>query len=412
VANSLRLVVVPSDSIADYEKAGLDWLARYYNPEGMFDEVFVVSPLESGRRDAHGMVIIGASEHEFTHIVRSIAPAVLRAYGGMSSGDLVCRRRPPETPTIVSLHDSHPRCVAASVTHADMVLCTSEAVRRTAARIGVARHRIRVLPNRVDTAKFTRLEPGPQWRRLDERFGPGKRVLHVGRKSAAKNIETVLGALGELGDDYIGIFVGRGETGPYRELAQRLGVARRCHWVESVPNSELPLWYSWCDCLCVPSRWEGFGIVFIEAAACGTPIVTSRIAPMNEYLRHNVSAFLVEDYLNARAMAAGVKAVCEDKALAQRLGSGAVLAARPFAAEVVDALEADYYREAIAQGAMSMRRRLQLATWRTRAQASGWLWSRLRPKRRGGQNAQGNGIVREGGRGDAAALPVASGDST
>jgi hypothetical protein len=180
--------------------------------------------------------------------------------------------------------------------------------------------------------------------------------------------------------------------------------------VESVPNSELPVWYSWCDCLCVPSRWEGFGIVFIEAAACGTPIVTSRIAPMNEYLRHDVSAWLVEHYTDPRAVAAGVQAVCEDKALARRLGAGAVLAARPFASEVVDALEADYYREAIAQGPMSLPRRLQLAAWDARKRTSVWLSSHLRLGRSGGHNAEKTAVVGQDAAQRPTAVPVAQSD--
>ena len=45
--------------------------------------------------------------------------------------------------------------------------------------------------------------------------------------------------------------------------------------------------------MCVPSRGEGFGIVFIEAAACGSVIVTSDIAPMNEFLTNGVNAIFV-----------------------------------------------------------------------------------------------------------------------
>ena len=69
-----------------------------------------------------------------------------------------------------------------------------------------------------------------------------------------------------------------------------MAMSKRCFWIESVKNSELPVWYSWCDCFCVPSRWEGFGLVFIEAAACGSAIVTSDIAPMTEYFTNDKSA--------------------------------------------------------------------------------------------------------------------------
>src|SRR2546422_4783059 len=90
-----RLVVVPSDPIEAYERAGYDWLERYYNPQGMFQQVFALSPLEKGERQAYGMTIIGVKEQDFSDMLRKIRPDVVRAYGGYWPADLVCRRRLP-----------------------------------------------------------------------------------------------------------------------------------------------------------------------------------------------------------------------------------------------------------------------------------------------------------------------------
>ena len=59
---------------------------------------------------------------------------------------------------------------------------------------------------------------------LDQRFPPGKRILHVGRRSRQKNIETVIGALPLLPQDYMAVFIGRGDATPYTALAKTLGV--------------------------------------------------------------------------------------------------------------------------------------------------------------------------------------------
>jgi glycosyltransferase involved in cell wall biosynthesis len=148
-------------------------------------------------------------------------------------------------------------------------------------------------------------------------------------------------------------------------LADELGVASRCFWVDAIQNSELPAWYSWCDCFCVPSRSEGFGFVFIEAAACGTPIVTSDIRPMNEYLTHDESACLVRDYTNPRALADGVRKACEESDYRQRISDGARRVAQSFEKDAIDAAEAAIYREALELPPLSLYRRFEIARWKT-----------------------------------------------
>lgn len=342
-----RLVVVPSDAIADYERAGYDWLERYYNPTGFFREVFALSPRERGERRAYGMTVIGVDERDFERALGRIAPDVVRAYGGGWAAELACRHRLPDVPVVVSVHSTHPPAVRRAIRYADLVLCMSHVVAERARAVGTSADRIRILPNRVDTTVF---HPGAGValrRELDARFGSGKRVLHVGRKSEQKNQDTVIRALGHLPSDYSVVFVGQGDDLPYRRLADSLGVGARCVWIDAVPNRDLAGWYGWCDCMCTPSRWEGFGIVFIEAAACGARIVTSDIAPMNEYLVHEESACLVPDYEDPLALAGAIRRVCEDVRYAGTLAAGAVAAARPFERHRVDAAEAAIYAEAL-----------------------------------------------------------------
>jgi glycosyltransferase involved in cell wall biosynthesis len=364
--NGNRLVVVPLDPIAAYERAGYDWLERYFNPDGFFQEVFALSPLEQGERYAYGMTIRGVSEREFTHVLRELRPDVVRAYGGCWPADLVGRHRLPDVPVVVSVHDTNPFRLHKSVRYADLVICMSKAVAQQVTTIGTDPSRIRILPNRVDTSIFHPIADHAALQSVARRFPPGKHILHVGRKSEQKNLDTLIGALRFLPTDYSCIFIGVGDTTPYATLAGELGVAERCFWMESVKNSDLPLWYSWCNCMCTPSRWEGFGIVFIEAAACGAVIVTSDIAPMNEYLADGQSACLVKEYENPEALADAIRRMCEDTAYRQMLSEGAVKAAQPFELHNVDAAEVAIYREAMSLGPLSLSRRLEVANWRAR----------------------------------------------
>jgi len=362
-----RLVVIPTDPIELQERTGYDWLERYYNPGGAFREVIALSPLERGRRNAHGMTIQGVSPDDFKSALRKIRPDVVRAYGGFWPADLACLNRLWNVPVVVSVHDKSPALFHDSVRYADLVLCTSKAVQRLALDRGVSLDRTRILPNRVDSAIFRPVRDEAAFEALNRRFPPGKRLLLVGRVVREKNHDTLIRALALLPRDYIAIFVGLGDRSPLTLLAKSLDVARRCFWVDAVKNSELPVWYSWCDVMCTPSRSEGFGIVFIEAAACGAPIVTSNMAPMNEYLTHGVSAHLVDDFEDPSALAAALRRVCEDPAYRASLGSNAIEAAKPFEKAAVDAAEVALYREAISLPRLSLQRRFELAVWRVRA---------------------------------------------
>jgi glycosyltransferase involved in cell wall biosynthesis len=343
VADAGRLVIVPADALVSYERAGYDWLPEYFNPQGMFREVFIVSPFEHGERRAYGTTVLGTAWPSFGRVVAGLRPQVIRAYAGFWPADLAAFH----VPLIVSVPDTHPDRFHESVRFADLVICISGAVEELALSRGVARERIRRLPNRVNTTRFRPVTEPAAFEALERRFPPGKRLLHIGRKTEQKNLDTVIAALPLLPPEYTCVFVGQGDAQPYREQADRLGVADRCFWVESVQNAELPIWYSWCDCMFTPSRWEGFGIVFIEAAACGAPIVTSNIAPMTEYLTHGLSAHLVTEYENPAALAIAVRAVCEDPSYRSTLSSGAVATAQRFDRTAVDATEAAIYREAL-----------------------------------------------------------------
>lgn len=337
-----RIVVIPSDPLEAYQKAGYDWLERYYNPAKVSREVFCVSPYEKGEFQAFGMKVIGITEKTFRSVVADIRPDAIRAYSAFYPAELACKNKIPGIPTLVSVHDT--TNLSPLIVFADMVICVSSAVAKEAMKLGVHKDRIRILPNRVDRNVF---QCKHDVKHIRDQFPEGKLILHVGRKSEQKNLETVIQALTLLPREYFCVFVGRGDTLMYQELAEKSGVINRTHWVDSVKNSELPDYYSMCDCMCTPSRWEGFGIVFIEAAACEAGIITSDIAPMNEFLVHNENAYLVKDYESPQALAEGIQKVCEDRAYRQRLGANARTMTEHFDVSLIDKQEAAFYRESL-----------------------------------------------------------------
>jgi glycosyltransferase involved in cell wall biosynthesis len=150
----------------------------------------------------------------------------------------------------------------------------------TAERLGravaIPAARIAVLPNAVDTARFT---PGAVRPDVERRLAglARPRLLTVARLDAAegyKGVDVVLRALAgparALGASYL--VVGDGSDRPrLAALARSLGVD--AHFPGHADERDLVDLYRACDAFVMPSRGEGFGIVFAEAAACGLPVV-------------------------------------------------------------------------------------------------------------------------------------------
>jgi len=142
----------------------------------------------------------------------------------------------------------------------------------------VAPHRVRVLPNTIDPI----YQPRPADPKLKASLGlAGKRViLTVGRLSASERykghdriIEALPEVLGQV-PDAMYVIVGSGDDQPrLAELARETGVADRVIFAGQVPGRELPDYFAIADVFAMPSTGEGFGIVFLEAAASGLPVI-------------------------------------------------------------------------------------------------------------------------------------------
>ena len=338
------LAVIPSDPMAAYEAVGCHvWAEGYYNPGKFFDKVFLFSPLEKHAITQYGMETIPTKPRELAWRVREHGVEIVRAYGGYWACDMACGNKTRGVPVVVSVHDTNPDELHDSIRRADYVFCMSEAVRD----LVLARHprpeRVWILPNRYDK-RIMRPMPGENFADLDAEHPFRYRLLCVGRLSHQKNQDNLIRALALLGPDYGCLFVGRNDPAELRGLAESLGVASRCHFIESVRNDLLAHYYNWADCMITPSRWEGFGIVFVEALASGGVVITSNIKPMNEYITHEKNGLLVDAYEDPEALAAAVRRACEDKALAARLRAAGPLSVERFERERVDALEVNYYQ--------------------------------------------------------------------
>jgi len=173
--------------------------------------------------------------------------------------------------------------IKAVVDNAQRIVINSDFTRRHFAAMGIEHAEMVLLKMSVDTKRF---RPGLDDRHVRERYGldGAKVILTVGRVIERKGHDFVLQTLPHLqravGRVHYLVVGGGPEVTRLRALAQQLGCADAVSFTGALPAEELPYLYAACDVFVMPSRAlaqrdgiEGFGIAFLEAGACGKPVI-------------------------------------------------------------------------------------------------------------------------------------------
>ena len=178
----------------------------------------------------------------------------------------------------------HPSVDRFLVKAADRVIAVSPFTReRMSSWARLPSDRFRLLPNCVDPSLFT---PGPADPALIARYGlQGREVLmtlaRLAERERYKGVDEVLEAMPRLlGErpDLAYLVVGEGpDRSRLEQKAAALGLNGRVVFTGAIPESEKARHYHLADAFAMPGRGEGFGIVYLEALACGIPVVGSRI---------------------------------------------------------------------------------------------------------------------------------------
>ncbi len=171
--------------------------------------------------------------------------------------------------------------------------------------------RVEVIAPGVDHALFSPDQPRAARRRLGLRVD-GPLLVFVGRIQALKGVDVALRVLAALRHPRAELVIVGGPSGPsgpaevdrLHALADELGVASRVRWVPPVRHERLADWYRAADVCLVPSRTESFGLVALEAAACGTPVVAANVGGLRTLIDDGRTGYLVEgrvpdDYADA-----------------------------------------------------------------------------------------------------------------
>jgi D-inositol-3-phosphate glycosyltransferase len=128
-----------------------------------------------------------------------------------------------------------------------------------------------------------------------------------------------------------------------------LGVAGQIHWVSPRRHERLADYYRAADVCIVPSHSESFGLVALEAAACGTPVVAAAVGGLRSLIDHGQSGFLVEgrdpdDY------AAPVGRLLADEMLASEMAISAAADSKRYSWSMTAARLRRLYGDLVARG--------------------------------------------------------------
>ena len=214
-------------------------------------------------------------------------------------------------------------------------ICASNPVEAEQLRelYGADADRIELVPPGVDHAFFS---PGDQrGARTALGFDDRPTALFVGRIQPLKGLSVAVRMLADLGDDVRLVVVGgpSGADGPaelerIQRLVADLGLHDRVSFVEPQPHHLLSTYYRAADVVVVPSRSESFGLVALESAACGVPVVAAGVGGLRSLVVDGETGFLV-DSREPGDFARKVDQLLSDPGLAADMGrSAAKLAGR------------------------------------------------------------------------------------
>jgi len=360
-----RLLVITEELPSELAAAGSDpdGMAAYYNPGGYFTEVALIdwgragtwpglpcrslelppdAKLESwlvAVQSADFNVLMGEELREgwpgvpaaWLAKIREFAPDCVRAYGmrwsawlGLELADAL------DVPVLSSAHNVI-GLASPVLVRSPIIMAVSDTVAQACIDGGADPASVVTVLNRVDRGRFT-----TEGLKADGPEG-APRLLCVARDVPQKNLDRLLEAC-------------RRTKAEHPELTLvHIGASNR-NWsdvpyavhMDAVPNAEIPGWLRWADCLVLPSLFEGFPKVLAEALACGTPVLTSNRAPMNEAVSDGWDGLLFDP--ESTDQIADALSRIADPGTCARLAAPARASSEPYDRGVIDRREAALYR--------------------------------------------------------------------
>ena len=246
--------------------------------------------------------------------------------------------------TLVGLHPSFQAITQFSILRSHGLTAVSDFLKRETVRdFSVPESRIEVVPNFVDTRIY---RPGLEPCHRATLAPDGEKiVMHISNFRPVKRVEDVVDifarVLGEIPSRLV--LVGDGPDLPRaRAKVEELGIRDRVVFLgEYTPVQEL---LSCSDLFLLPSRSESFGLAALEAMACGSPVVASRVGGLPEVIMDGETGYLCEAGDIDEMAAASIKILSDDKHRKELSDAGRAFAVKHFSSECIVPQYEEYYR--------------------------------------------------------------------
>ncbi|MBI4299386.1 MAG: glycosyltransferase [Chloroflexi bacterium] len=193
---------------------------------------------------------------------------------------------------------------------------------------GVSPHKVHVIPPGVDLALFQPMNRTAARERLN--LNGNKIVLYVGRVEPIKGLGILLEAISLVDPcEHVQLLVVGGNAEKDAELVQlqllseKLLIQGKVDFLGTVNHDELPVYYNAADVFVMPSYYESFGLAALEAMACGTPVIASRVGGLQTIVKDGETGYLIswqcpEPFTQRLEMLLSNQAVRQSMAVAAR----------------------------------------------------------------------------------------------
>jgi len=212
---------------------------------------------------------------------------------------------------------------------AKKIFAVSNYTKKLLVKEGIEEEKIVVIPNGTDPLRF---RPDIDYKDIVEKLNlHGKKIiLSISRLVKRKNLGTVIELMPEILNEIPNAVYIIGGSGPmmenWKKLAKEKGVEDKVIFTGYISDKDLPKYYAMCDVFVMPSieldnegEVEGFGIAFLEANACGKPVIGGKSGGMSDAIIEGETGLLVNPH-NKEEIKEKIIEVLKNPSLAESLG--------------------------------------------------------------------------------------------
>jgi N-acetyl-alpha-D-glucosaminyl L-malate synthase BshA len=203
--------------------------------------------------------------------------------------------------------------------HSNYITTVSNALKQNAVKLGIDDKKIRVIHNWLDPGKYN-LPSTSTITEIRKDLNWDSNIILTSRRLVKKNgVDLLIESMNQLDPELEAKLVIIG-NGPEKEVLKTQAENVKIHDIEFIDFTDFPNYVKMlnaCDLYVVPSRWEGFGMVVLEAWASGTPVIGTKVGGIPEIINDKVNGILVQ--AKPAELAKGMESVLQNSGYQSKL---------------------------------------------------------------------------------------------